>query len=314
MNRFLPAIAVALIASAAHAAEPAAIDFTPEKDRLLIRVGGESFATYVHADPKISRPHFAHVRVPGGPQVTRNHPPKPGQDPVDHDTFHPGLWLAFGDLNKSDSWRNKAKIVHAKFVDPPTAKDGIGRWTALNEHFAADGKTILARETARFSVRAVPAGVLLVWDANLRAEGTDLVFGDQEEMGLGLRIATGISGKAAGRLALATGERGEKNVRGKTAPWCDYSGVLDGRHVGIALMPDPANVRPSWYHARDYGLLVANPFGRKALTKGESGEYRLPANETLRLRFAILVHAAPADRPADLAAAFESAAAILKSE
>jgi hypothetical protein len=31
-------------------------------------------------------------------------------------------------------------------------------------------------------------------------------------------------------------------------------------------MPDPANFRASWFHSRDYGLIVANPFGKKAMT------------------------------------------------
>ena len=38
-------------------------------------------------------------------QVTRHHPPIEGQDRVDHGTFHPGIWMAFGDISGSDYWR-----------------------------------------------------------------------------------------------------------------------------------------------------------------------------------------------------------------
>ena len=34
-------------------------------------------------------------------------------------------------------------------------------------------------------------------------------------------------------------------------------------------MPGPGNFGRSWFQARDYGLLVANPFGRRYFTGGE---------------------------------------------
>jgi hypothetical protein len=56
------------------------------------------------------------------------------------------------------------------------------------------------------------------------------------------------------------------------------------------LMPDPKNFRRSWFHARDYGLLVANPFGRQAFTKGKPSQVVVKKGETLTLRFGVLVH------------------------
>ena len=54
-------------------------------------------------------------------------------------------------------------------------------------------------------------------------------------------------------------------------------------------MPHPENFRRSWFHARDYGLLVANPFGRNAFTGGEKSRIVVKEGETLRLRFGVLV-------------------------
>jgi hypothetical protein len=39
------------------------------------------------------------------------------------------------------------------------------------------------------------------------------------------------------------------------------------------VMPDPRNASVCRWHTRDYGLMVANPFGRMVFTKG-------PANKT----------------------------------
>jgi hypothetical protein len=58
-----------------------------------------------------------------------------------------------------------------------------------------------------------------------------------------------------------------KNTWGQPAEWCDYSGSVDGRQIRLTLMTDPANFRPAWWHNRDYGLMVANPFGQEAMNQ-----------------------------------------------
>ena len=50
--------------------------------------------------------------------------------------------------------------------------------------------------------------------------------------------------------------------------------------------------------------MVANPFGRQALTGGERSQVPVRRGEPLRLRFGLLFHAARADRPVDLNAAY----------
>jgi hypothetical protein len=70
---------------------------------------------------------------------------------------------------------------------------------------------------------------------------------------------------------------------------------VEGQPVGVTLMPDPKNFRRCWFHARDYGVLVANPFGRNAFTRGERSQVVVWAGETFRLRFGVLVHAGKVD-------------------
>ena len=66
---------------------------------LTLRLDGQQVAQFVYRDAKILRPFFANLRAPDGVAVTRHHPPIAGTDATDHDTMHPGVWLAFGDLN-----------------------------------------------------------------------------------------------------------------------------------------------------------------------------------------------------------------------
>lgn len=271
--------------------------------QFTIRVGGKPFARYVYRDNAIPRPYFCDLREPGGVQVTRPYPPVEGKDPTDHATFHPGLWLAFGDLGGSDFWRNKGKVEHVKFLQAPAVKGRTLRYAVQSRYSTETGKTV-CRENCRISITSLSNGTLLVMDSEFTPEGASLVFGDQEEMGLGIRVATPLMVTNGGRIRTSEGKQNEQAVRGTSAAWCDYSGVVGGRRVGLCLMPDPENFRPSWYHARDYGLLVANPFGRNALTGGEKSRVVVERGETLRLRFGVLAHGAEDAAGVDLQAAY----------
>ena len=98
-----------------------------------------------------------------------------------------------------------------------------------------------------------------------------------------------------GRLVNANGDSGT-NAWGKRAPWVDYSGPLPGgRVIGVALLEHPSNPRhPTWWHARDYGLLSANPFGRhdfeKLKDQPQAGDLVIAAGGELRLRYRIIFH------------------------
>jgi hypothetical protein len=175
-----------------------------------------------------------------------------------------------------------------------------------------DPSKIVCAETARYTFHVRPDGYLIVWDATFSSPN-EFAFGDQEEMGLGFRVATplrvGASGKEVlppgnGTIVDTEGRKNEKEVAGNSANWCDYSGTIADQRVGIALLCHPENFRPSWFHARDYGMLVANPFGRHALGRGETSKIVVRPGEKLRLRYGLLVHSAAPDRETDLAAAY----------
>ncbi len=280
------------------------VGFKGEPNQLLITIAGKPFATYVHKDGNIPRPYFAHVRASCGTQVTRNHPPIEGKDPTDHASYHPGIWLTFGDISSNDYWRLKAKTVHDAFVKPPKGDPGRGTFTLRNKYLSADEGRVICEETCRYTILVRPLGYLLLYDSTFTSNDGDFYFGDQEEFGLGIRVATPISVRKGGHITDSEGRRDEKGVWGKQADWCDYSGVIDGKHVGITIMPHPGNFRRCWYHARNYGLLVANPFGRKAMSDGEESKVVVRKGERFHLGYGILIHSAPAGEKVDIEAAY----------
>ena len=298
---FMAALLCAPVVSLSSAAEQSEWNAEKKPDRLIVSLGGKPVLEYVLDDPQIARPYYCRVHTATGKLVTRAHPPRDGQDPIDHADMHPGIWLAFGDLNGADFWRNKAKVKHARFIEEPVAEGTKLRFTVENRYL--DGGKLFATERCQHTLSQQEAGYLIAYDSSLVGED-GLAFGDQEEMGLGVRVASPLRVKGGGgEIVDSEGRRNEPQVWGKSAPWCDYRGEIDGELVGLAVFSHPDNFRPSWLHVRDYGLLVANPFGRKALSGGEISRVEVPAKEPFRLRFAVLVHSSPGEPP-DLAAAY----------
>src|SRR5262245_14623300 len=105
--------------SLAQSSDAQPVEFARGDGKVTVAIDGLPVAVYCYKDDKITRPFFAHVRAPSGVQVTRHHPPISSQDSTDHDTFHPGIWMSFGDISGSDFWRIKARVRQAEFVDEP---------------------------------------------------------------------------------------------------------------------------------------------------------------------------------------------------
>jgi hypothetical protein len=77
---------------------------------------------------------------------------------------------------------------------------------------------------------------------------------------------------------------------------------VDGKPVGVTLMASPGNFRESWWHNRDYGVFVANPFGRQAMKQGAKSAVKVPRGESIRLVFGAMLHdSAPHDPAAEYA-------------
>ena len=278
--------------------ETAAVSFQQGDGSLQIAIGGQPIAEYVLSDDKILRPYFRHLRTLSGVLVTRNHPPVKGQDLDDHSAMHPGLWLAFGDLDGADFWRNKGRVRQLRFIEQPKVKSGGGSFVVENV-YEADGRTFCT-ETCEITISVRPDGYLLDWRSTFQSK-QDFTFGDQEEMGLGVRVATPLVVDKGGEIIDSENRKNGSQVWGKQADWCQYSGVVDRQRIGIVLMPAPNNFRRSWFHARDYGLLVANPFGQNAFTKSEKSKVSVKQGDKFSLRFGVLVYGVPAESPRDIA-------------
>jgi hypothetical protein len=134
------------------------------------------------------------------------------------------------------------------------------------------------------------------FDITVHASSGDVKFGDTKEGSMGIRTnpALRVKGSVAkGQAVNSEGVKG-KAVWGKRAKWVDYWGPINGNTVGIAIFDHPGNPRhPTWWHARDYGLVAANPFGVhnfEGKPKG-TGDLVIKSGEKVRFRYRFLFHA-----------------------
>jgi hypothetical protein len=143
----------------------------------------------------------------------------------------------------------------------------------------------------------------------LKAGDKDIVLGDTKEGSMAVRVNESMRGvlprekgeKQAklgqGRIALSTGVsssgKGDEQAWGKRAAWCDYSGPVNGKTVGIAIFDHPSNPKhPTWWHVREYGLFAANHFGVHDFEKKPkgTGNITIPAGKSVTFKYRFYIH------------------------
>jgi hypothetical protein len=297
------------------------------KDKKVIefRHGKELTGRY-HIGPDVAKPYMWPVNAPNGKPITRAWPmgdalpedAAPGKKP-DH-IHQKSLWFCHGDVipegieikKKSknakgvDFWdedENHGRIVCVK-VGEPVVKKNVGKITTQNEWISPDDFKVLD-ETRTITLIDFGEAQLLVFDIDLHASNVAVTFGDTKEGSFGVRVAGTINEeRGKGKLTNADGHTGEGNKKtnnadmkgcwGVKSAWCDYSGPVDDKTVGVAIFADPVNSVPTYWHSRGYGLMAANPFGRDKAgfpaTKGNKDLVKLAKGEHLKLRYAVLLH------------------------
>lgn len=275
-------------------------------DRVVVTVDGRPFTAYVFAGHR--KPILFPVVGPGGAAMTRSWPLVEGVagEPQDH-PHHESIWFTHGAVNGIDFWashprgqgpqhRADNRIEHVELV--ACAGGPVARIETRNRWVKADG-TVVCTDSRTVQFTAAADVRTIDYAVTIHADHGPVIFGDTKEGTFGLRVPATLQTKdangsrgAAGKIVNSAGQR-DADAWGKAARWIAYSGPVDGRTVGVAIGDHPANLRhPSRWHARDYGLVAANPFGLHDFTgapKG-SGDYTLPAGESRTFRYLVVLH------------------------
>lgn len=263
-----------------------------------VMIDDQLFTEYHYADAE--RPCFYPLLAPTGDNITRHWPMQEGRENEQHDhPHHRSLWFTHGDVNGHDFWTEGRgpRIVQTRLE---TSSDGKkATLVAENEWRAKDGTVVCTdRRTHRFLTSGDSR--IIDFEITIKASHGEVVLGDTKEGSMAFRVAPTLrlSGPvAAGAIVNSEGVTGEA-AWGKRARWCDYYGPLGGTTVGIAIMDHPDNPRhPTWWHARDYGLCAANPFGLSYFEKKPRGvgNMTITKGASVTFKYRVLIHRGTAE-------------------
>ncbi len=258
-------------------------------------VNGNLFTRYVYGGVP-ARPYFYPICEPSGAPVTRAYPMHRDvfRETQDH-PHHRSIWVAHGDVNGTDNWSEEPGHGFTRHLATQAITSGSVAAGFVTDSIweTASGAPLL---TQRLKVTAWATSQtirLLDIEIDLTADHVDVTFGDTKEGGIAsFRVASSMDVPRGGRIINSYGGVDEAESWGRPAHWCDYSGVTEGVHCGIAVLDHPTSFRhPTTWHVRNYGLMTANPFGWAAFTSGEkNGTHTLPKGETLKFRYRIVIH------------------------
>lgn len=264
--------------------------------QIKIQVSGKDFTCFNYNMDNLLRPNFYPLIAPCGEGVTRNWPMNPNVagETNDH-VHHKSCWSAYGDIEGSDFWtdgplKGKQKVDEIIKLD---SNPVFGQITAKISWHSKLGKTLLQeiRDIVVWNTKNIR---IMDYTLNFTAL-TDVKFGDTKEGGfLSVRVASSmdVKGDKGGKIENAFGCIGEKEAWGRRAPWCDYSGMVNDKKVGVAIFEHPSSFQyPTYWHVRNYGLMGANPFGLSHfLGKNNDGSVSLKEGEKMMFKYRLMVH------------------------
>jgi hypothetical protein len=275
------------------------ISFVKKNGTVDVFVGGQNFTTlnYGTYAKTIVYPIFSPSKI----AMTRNWPMDPGSVNESHDhAHHKSMWISHK-INGVDFWSEKGGSIRTKTV---TTKfnDRTDNAILTTSDWMQKGnqRRILSDQTVYWFGGDQKSRWIQCF-VKFQATDGDVRFDDTKE-GLfairthpHLRLTAAATGGAAavdhafGNVINSEGITG-KAVWGKRARWMLYFGRINDQPVSIAMFDHPTNLRhPTPWHARDYGLVAANPFGLHHFLGQEkgSGAYTLPSGESLELRYRV---------------------------
>jgi putative membrane-bound dehydrogenase-like protein len=260
-----------------------------KEDKVVVYVGGEVFTEYRYGNP--SKPILYPVIGPYGIAMTRHYPMKDGQAGEANDHHHHQSIHYNHPISGVDFWhgRGGARIRNDEIVKAETLGD---QGLIVSRNSWVIGEKQICSDTTEILCGLTKGGRFIDYKVSIHATDQDITFEDSKEGSMSIRThpALRLTGKVAKGSAINSEGVTGKAVWGKPAKWLDYWGPIDGKVVGIAIFDHPDNPRhPTTWHARDYGLIAANPFGKKYFKAGDGG-LNLRKGETVTFAYRFFFH------------------------
>jgi hypothetical protein len=297
----------------------AQVKIVGEDTRIHVEINAKPYADFVVKSDEAMKPYLYPLRAASGTIVTRHWPMEKVSaiEPVDHQ-HQRGVWFGPDMVNGFDFWNNERSYKktdisgYIKLNKVGDLKSGKKKGSIAATFDWIDPKGVKIVEESRQMTFYDQSKLRIIdFEISLTAV-TQAKFGDGKDCCFGIRIAPQLQedkviktkGKPdvtipgpPGVISNSEGKTSEKEVWGKPADWCDYSGEINGEKLGIAIFDNPKNSRRARWHVRGYGLFAANPFGQSAFTgdKSQDGSVTLQPAEKLHFQYRVVIHPAGTD-------------------
>jgi hypothetical protein len=293
-----------VIAAAVQERPPAAepVELVRSGNRVDVQIGGRPFTTF-YFDPSIAKPYFFPLRSAESTVVTRGFPMATDIPGEHRDEPHQrAMYFAHGDVNGFDFWGEAAFPAWSdhgaatfgrtifRTLDDMQGGPQSGRLKSTFDLVTPAGA--IADEIQTYRFEGDPRTRIIDCEFTVRATHGPIIMGDTKEGTFAIRVARTLE-SPPGHMVNAGGASGERGIWGKRSEWVDYYGRVGTEDVGVAILDHPDNLRsPTYWHARAYGLLAANPFGVSRFTgdRRQNGRYSIPSGGSLRLRYRVIIH------------------------
>ena len=261
-------------------------------------IGGTETVWRFNHDPRPGKTYFDPLGPVGGPSLTWVMPP-------DH-PWHYGLWFSWKYLNGSNYWeenatthRGEGHTTATRITCTPRDDDSALISMELSYHTAGKSPTDAILEETRTIEISAPrrdGSYDLDWTATYTAGSSDVELNRTPlphehggksyggYAGLSLRLRN-LDGREAHSTLGPVQFSAQDRYRGEATAF-DYSGVLDGQVVGVAIVDHPENLNAPtpWYAIRSRVMTFFTP----AVICFKP--YTLKAGKSFTLRYRVVVH------------------------
>lgn len=304
----VPVLALITLFSLPGRCQSQAVSFERQGDSIRVLIGGKPFSTY-NFDPKIAKAFLQPLRDANGVVITRGFPtgdtvPAGHEHDKSIEPHQRDMYFGHGSINGYDFWTEE---VFAKYYGP-SHPSNFGRMVfrkieqmqsgpssgTIRAAFDLQGpdRKPFAEEIQEFTFSGNAHSRVIDCVITFRASHGPVKFGDTKEGTFALRLAPELDAPT-GTMFNSEGGAGESQIWGKRANWVDVDGVIDGHSLGVAVFDSPKSFRhPTYWHARGYGLLAANPFGLSFFFNDphQDGSYTIPTGKSIQFRYRVFIH------------------------
>jgi hypothetical protein len=294
-----------------HSTRAEQVKLTRQGDTIQVAIGGSPFTTF-HFEPEYSKSFLQPLRDAKGIVVTRGIPVG-NEIPPDHvhdkglEPHQRAMYFAHGDIDGYSFWieevfkkfygQNEPKYGRMVFRKIDEMRSGASSGTIrATFDLEGDDKQPFAQETQEYKFSGDKESRIIDCEFVIKAGKDAVHFGDTKEGTFAIRLAPELDAPT-GMMVNSEGGQGESQVWGKRADWVDVDGVIDGQKLGVAVFDAPDSFRhPTYWHARGYGLLAANPFGLQYFLADQKtdekkdGSYTLPAGQSVKFHYRVVIH------------------------